>query len=300
MSDATLRVETIALPGGRDIEVHLSNWELGGDSPSLVFHHGTPGWGNPGRHLLEASADRGVRVVGITRAGYSTSTRVPGRTVASVAADVEAVLDDLGVQRAMAVGVSGGGPHALATAARLQERVSATASVAGLAPWTAPGLDFLAGMGQGNLEEYGAAFEGEAKLLEFLEREAPGITHVSPEELAGSMASLLPDVDRRLVTGDYAAELVEHFSRSLAPGVYGWVDDDLAFLSPWGFDLKLLSGRHVSVWQGGHDLMVPSAHGSWLVSGVEGARSQLLPDDGHLSIVVGRAAEILDDLILSW
>jgi pimeloyl-ACP methyl ester carboxylesterase len=295
-----LTVQTIALPDNRNIEVHLGNWELGGDSPALVFHHGTPGWGHPGRRMLEASADRGVRVVGITRPGYSASTRAPARTVAAVAADVEAVLDDLAVPRAMAVGVSGGGPHALATAARLQERVPAIASVAGPAPWTAPGLDFLAGMGQGNLEEYGAALEGEAKLLDFLEREAPGITHASPEELKASLASLLPDVDTRVVTGDYAAELAEQFSRSLAPGVYGWVDDDLALISPWGFDLELLNGRHVSVWQGGRDLMVPSSHGSWLASAVAGCRSRLLPDDGHLSIIVGRAAEILDDLLLSW
>lgn len=300
MSDATLTVKNVALPEGRDIEVHLGNWEVGADSPLLVFHHGTPGWGDPGQHLLKASADRGVRVLGITRPGYAASTRVPGRTVASVAADVEAVLDELGIQRVMTLGVSGGGPHALATAARLQDRVVATASVASVAPWTAPGLDFLAGMGEGNLEEYGAALEGEAELLEFLEREAPGITDISPEELAKSMASLLPDVDKRLVSGDYAAELVEHFSKSLAPGVYGWLDDDFAFLSPWGFDLQELNGLHVTVWQGRHDLMVPCAHGAWLASAVDGARSRILPDDGHLSIVVGRAAEILDDLLKSY
>jgi pimeloyl-ACP methyl ester carboxylesterase len=300
VSEMSLRVEKVALPDGRDVEVHLGNWEFGTDSPALVYHHGTPGHGNPGRHLLEAARDRGTRVIGPTRAGYSGSTRLPGRTIASVAADIEVVLDRLAIRRAMTLGVSGGGPHALATAALLQERIPVTASVAGMAPYGVPGLNFLADMGEGNLEEYGAAIEGEAALFKFLERESPALTQVSPEELGESMASLLPEVDKRLVTGDYAADLVDRFAQSLAPGVYGWLDDDLAFIAPWDFDLDLLSGRPVSIWQGGQDLMVPRAHGSWLASEVKGAQPRLLPEDGHLSIVVGRAGEIIDDLLANW
>ena len=74
------------------------------------------------------------------------------------------------------------------------------------------------------------------------------------------------------------------------------IDDDLAFVEPWGFDLASIDVP-VTVWQGSADLMVPFAHGEWLAAHVPGAQARLLDGDGHLSIVVGRAAEIVDDLL---
>jgi pimeloyl-ACP methyl ester carboxylesterase len=290
-------VHVLRLSNERDVEFHLGNWGLPTDSPILVFHHGTPGWGKPGRHLLTACAERGVRVVGLTRPGYAGSTARPGRDVATVASEVEAVLDELDGDGVLVAGISGGAPHALATAALLPERVAAVASIAGNAPFNADDLDFLAGMGEDNLDEYGAALRGEAALRTYLEGQRPGIVGVSAEELAESMATLLPPVDRALVTGALADDLAEQFSCSLQHGVQGWLEDDFAFINAWGFDLDALGKRPVSVWQGGVDLMVPYAHGVWLAEKIPGARGHLLSDDGHLSIVVGRAGEIVDELL---
>jgi pimeloyl-ACP methyl ester carboxylesterase len=98
------------------------------------------------------------------------------------------------------------------------------------------------------------------------------------------------------VTGEYAEHLAEGGRAGLAPGVYGWFDDDLAFIRDWGFDLQDVS-RPVTIWQGGQDRMVPPTHGEWLAAHVPGARAKLLPDHGHLSLSLALYGDILDDLI---
>lgn len=296
--DVTQRM--VELEDGGVLEVHLANWSsTPDDAPVAVDLHGTPSWGRPAGTTRAAAAARGVRLVSPTRAGYSSSSPAPGRAVAAVAADVAAVLDALGVGRVVVMGTSGGGPHALATAALLDDRVAAVASIAGVGPYGADGLDFLAGMGQDNIDEFGAALTGEGVLRSYLEEQRTGLAGLTPELLAQSWASLLPPVDVAIVTGSaLASELVESIERALAPGIEGWLEDDLAFCADWGFSLDDLRCP-VSVWQGGVDLMVPAAHGAWLAQRIPGARAHLLPDEGHLSIAAGKIGEILDELLPS-
>ena len=90
---------------------------------TVVWHHGTPNVGTPPEPLLPASAERGIRWVSYDRPGYGGSTPHPGRDIASAAADVEAIADALGIDRFAVLGHSGGGPHALACAALLGDRV---------------------------------------------------------------------------------------------------------------------------------------------------------------------------------
>ena len=293
--DVTLRM--VELPDGGVLEVGLANWTTTpDDAPVLVDLHGTPGCGRSMTGYRTAAAARGVRVVAPSRAGYGTSSPNPGRTVASVAADVAAVLDALGVGRVMVLGTSGGGPHALATAAGLPGRVAAVASVAGVGPYGAAGLDFLAGMGQDNIDEFGTALQGEGPLRSYLEAQRTALAGVTADELAAGMASLLPPPDLAVLTGEFADDLVTHFTHGLSEGIEGWLEDDLAFVAPWGFDLAAVRCP-VSVWQGGADLMVPPAHGAWLAAHLPGAKVHLLESEGHLSIALGKAGEILDELL---
>jgi len=290
-------VRLLAMPDGRTLEVHLTNWAgTAADAPVVVDHHGTPGCGRPSSITAAAAARHGVRLVGPTRPGYAGSTPQPGRDVAAVAADVAAVLDQLGVGRAAVMGGSGGGPHALATAAGLPGRIAAAATLASVGPYGAAGLDFLAGMGQDNLDEFGAALAGEPQLRAYLEAQRPGLVGVDAEQIAPALHTLLPPVDRAAVTGVLAADVAESFTSALAPGIEGWLDDDLAFARPWGFALADLAVP-VSIWQGGADLMVPAAHGAWLADRIPGATAHLLPLEGHVSIVVGRIDEILAALV---
>ena len=284
--------KVVTLPDGRRIDVHVSGPE--GGLP-LVFHHGTPGAGTPIRALERAAHQRGLRLVAASRPGYGGSTRHDGRRVVDVVADTGAVLRALGADRCVMAGWSGGGPHALACAARLPG-VSATLVIAGVAPSDGAGLDWMAGMGQGNIDEFGAAIEGPSALRDFLDGEREQLKEVSAENIVVSLESLLPEVDRAVLTDEFAEDIAASFHEGLREGVDGWLDDDLAFVSPWGFDLDEISTA-TAIWQGSDDLMVPFAHGQWLAAQMPGSAAHLMEGEGHLSIGVGAVDAMLDELI---
>jgi pimeloyl-ACP methyl ester carboxylesterase len=280
----------ITLRDGRTLHIYDD-----GDPDGFVVieHHGTPGSGLAYAPDVELARERGLRVVGYDRAGYGGSTPKPGRNVVDIANDIEDVVDELGVERFASLGGSGGGPHTLALGARLAGRCIATASIASPTPWEAEGMDPLAGMGQQNIEEFGAALEGADVLGPYLEHEAVSIRAASADELRDLLATLLPPVDREVWTGERAVHAKANIDRALEPGVAGWRDDDLAFVKPWGFELDEISVP-VLLWQGGQDLMVPVAHGRWLAERVPGVEAHISEPDGHLSIAVGRLGEIYD------
>jgi pimeloyl-ACP methyl ester carboxylesterase len=287
-----MKTVSVDMPDGRTVEV----WAAGpADGPAVVFHHGTPGCGRPLRFILAAALDRGMHVLGVTRPGYGGSARLAGRDVAAVAADVAVVLDRFDHDRCVTFGISGGGPHALGTAAVLVDRVAAVASIAGMAPYGLPDLDFLAGMGQGNLDEYGAALGGDGPLRKYLDDSRAGLLDITPEQIVTELPTLLAKPDRAVISGERAEDMVFGYRHSLTPGIYGWFDDDMAFIRPWGFDL---TGIRVPafVYQGDQDLMVPVAHGRWLAAALPGAHAELLASEGHLSVYTDRIGEILDDL----
>jgi len=286
---------SLTLAGGRSLAVDVSGPD--GGTP-LVVHHGTPGDRTQYPPFAEVAATRGLRYVSASRPGYGGSTRQPGRAVADCAADTAAVLDHLGAGRCYTVGISGGGPHALACAALLPERVLACATIAGAAPFDAEGLDFLAGMGRENHEELGAALAGPAALEAYLEREAPTLARVTGEELATALGDLVSPVDAAALTGEFADFLAERLHRAVVGGIWGWFDDDMALTRPWGFRLDGVDVP-VAIWQGGQDRMVPFAHGRWLAAHLPGATAMLLPGEGHLSIAVAKFGEVVDELLTS-
>jgi pimeloyl-ACP methyl ester carboxylesterase len=283
---------TVTMPDGRDIEILTAGPE---DGLPLVLHEGTPVGLVLYPPVAEAAVARGLRVVLAARPGYERSTPRPGRRVADVAADTAAVLDELGAGAFVTAGWSGGGPHALACAARLPGRCLAAASIAGVAPYTAEGLDFLAGMGPENVAEFGAALRGEAALTEFLESAAPTLGAVTGKDVATSLGGLVQDADKAALTGEYAEHIAAALRSGVQTGITGWRDDDLAFAQDWGF--RLDSAENAAIWQGDQDLMVPYAHGRWLAGNIPGARAHLLPGEGHLSLTVSRFDRILDDLL---
>ena len=264
------------------------------DGRVLVLHVGTPNAPDAFPVLTDALDDRGWQLVAYARPGYAGSARREGRSVADAAADTAAILDELGLDRFVTIGWSGGGPHALACAALLPDRCDAAASLAGVAPFDADGLDFLAGMGPENVEEFGAAARSPDELRAFLERFADELANISGEEIGQGLGGLVDDVDRRALTGEFAEAVAGMIRRALSTGIAGWFDDDLAFVKPWGFDLAQITVP-VSIWQGAHDRMVPFAHGEWLAANVSGASAHLYDDEGHISLVQ-QMPRILDDL----
>jgi pimeloyl-ACP methyl ester carboxylesterase len=285
-------IESIALADGRYTEVLL-----GGDPAGypLVMHHGTPSDATTFADWHEPCMARGIRLICASRPGYAASTRMAGRSVAHVAADVSAILDGLGQTRFMTAGWSGGGPHALACAALLSDRCAAAATLAGVGPFGAEDLDFLAGMGDENVAEFGATLKGEDALRLWMRENAEPFRTVTGEMLAEAFGGLVPEVDRDVLVGGYADLMAAMFRRSLERGFDGWIDDDLAFTQPWGFSLSAMRVP-VTVWQGELDLMVPFAHGHWLLRSIPGAVGHMVPGHGHISLVTRYRDEILDAL----
>jgi len=287
------RTTALSLPDGRSLDLYVVGEE---NAPTLVFHNGTPSSGMPSPDILAVAQQLGLRHVSWSRPGYGSSTRQAGRTVASVVADTAAVLDYLGAETCHVLGWSGGGPHALGCGALLRDRVKGVATIAGVAPYPADGLDWTDGMGAENVEEFGAALAGPAALIGFKERAWPIFRAITATEAAEALGDLIDDVDRGSLREDFAEWFAQTVREGLRESYWGWFDDDMAFVRPWGFELGSI-GVPVHVWQGAHDRMVPYAHGQWLVSHIPNAVPHLHPEHGHLTLAVDSIARILGELI---
>ena len=287
---ARVEVET----DGRVLDAIVSGPDTG---LPLVFHHGTPMSNVQFQPFVDAATERGLRTITYSRPGYGGSTRHEGRNIADAAWDTRAVLDAVGGQRCVTLGWSGGGPHALACAALLPDRVAACATLAGVGPFDVEDLDFLAGMGDANVEEFGYVRDGDDEaMIRFMQAYAQETHDTTPEGVIESLRSLLPPVDMDALRDELGWFFVENDREAFREGIWGWFDDDVAFVRPWGFELSSIEVP-VTVWQGRQDLMVPIAHGLWLSSHIPAAHAELSDADGHISLAVGRFGEILDGLI---
>ena len=282
----------VRLQDGRRLDLRVSGPV---DGFPLVFHHGTPGAATPVRALERAAHERGLRLVTTSRPGYGDSSRQPGRAVVDVVADTAAVLAAIGTERCLIAGWSGGGPHALACGARLGA-AAAVLVIAGVAPHEAAGLDWMAGMGEENIVEFSAAVHGEDELRSYLLQEREQLKDITAADVAASLETLLPDVDKAVLTGEFAEDMAASFREAVRVGAEGWLDDDLAFASPWGFGLEEISVP-VMIWQGSADLMVPFSHGQWLASHLPAASAHLQQGEGHLSVGLGALDRMLDELV---
>jgi pimeloyl-ACP methyl ester carboxylesterase len=253
------------------------------DGLPLIEIHGTPGGRISYRTDPSIDARYGLRRITFDRPGYGESTRLSGRAVADVVPDVVAIADALGVDRFAVMGGSGGGPHALACAALLPERVIRCLIAVSPAPVDAEGLVWLDGQTQGNVAEFTAALEGDAAIRSIAERERA----TTLERLAAGQADIFSDsyelspVDRR-VLAKHIAQAAESLSHALAHGVDGWVDDDIAFTRPWGFDIGRIDAA-LYITYGRLDTLVPAAHGDWLAAHLPQATVVVRDDAGHLA-----------------
>ena len=241
------------------------------DRLAVGWHHGTPNLGHPPTPLFEEAERLGVRFFSFDRPDYGGSSPHPGRSVGDVAADTAAVADALGIDRFAVLGHSGGGPHALACAALLPERVVAAASVSGPAPYDANGVDWYAGMAEPGVASNRAAARG---------REA----RVAHEETGD------PEADFGLTSGDVEALggrwswVLSVVRPAIEGGPAGAIADDLAAVSPWGFDPAAITAPVLLV-HGDADRVVPVAHGRWLAARVPAAELWVRPGDGHVTVL---------------
>ena len=265
------------LADGRSLHVYDTG-EQDGTRLAVFWHHGTPNTGAPPEPLFAAAGRLGIRWLSYDRPAYGGSTPRPGRDVASAAGDVRSIADALGIARFAVMGHSGGATHALAPAALLPERVIAAVCVATVAPFGATGLDWFAGMAPSGEADLRAAAAGRAALEE----------HLATAEFDPGMFT---DADQAALGGSWSW-LAGVAGQAIEGGPDGQVDDDLAYVAPWGFDPAEVTAP-VLFLHGGQDRIAPSSHGEWLAGRCPSAQLRLYPNDGHIS-VLDSAATALD------
>jgi pimeloyl-ACP methyl ester carboxylesterase len=247
------------------------------DRVAVFWHHGTPNIGAPPEPLFPAADRLGIRWVSYDRPGYGGSTSYRDRNVALAADNVSSVADALGIERFAVMGHSGGGPHALACGALLPERVLGVLSVSGMAPFDAEGLDFFAGMADSGAASLRAAVQGREAKEQF---EATADEDAEPGFIPADLAAL---------EGQWSW-FISVVRPAIENGPGPLIDDDLAYVAPWGFDPARVVAPTLLV-HGGRDRIVPSSHGEWLVRHCPSAELWLRPEDGHISVLgAGEAA----------
>jgi pimeloyl-ACP methyl ester carboxylesterase len=269
----------VLAPDGRRLTVRV----LGDRSGAPVFFmHGTPG-SRVGPFPRSALLHQlGVCLVAYDRPGYGGSDRLPLRSVAHAARDVKTIADALGIERFSVIGRSGGGPHALACAAMLPDRVSRVAVLVGLAPRHAEGLDWYAGMTESNRREYILAESGIRALAQAIEAMAEQIRN-DPKQLLRNLRAELPLPDRRVVADSgIKTGLERNYTEALSRSPAGWVDDARSFTQEWGFEPADILVPTL-LWHGAQDVFSPLAHTHWLARAIPGAMEQIAEDAAHFS-----------------
>lgn len=272
--------QTISLQDGRS----LGFAEYGdSNSPKTVIY-----FNGSGGSRLEYPTDTlvlselGLRFIATDRPGHGLSSPQPERKLLDWATDINQLADRLGVKHFYVMGWSAGGPHALACAYELSERVIAGAIISGLAPFDRP-------------NPY-AGLPLPLKILNFLGRRAPSLVYLlrqlmykmimgEPDEVAKKLASSFPPADRQLVEKpENRKMLIRSIQEGYKQGWQGPAQDDLVINSSWGFRLEDIKVR-IDIWQGEIDKNVPLNQGKYQHEKIRNSTLTVVPGQAHMYLL---------------
>jgi len=284
--------EIMQAADGRRIAVRVSGKPSG---HPVFFFHGTPGSSMGPLPRTQVLYKMGIQAISFDRPGYGHSERLFSRTVADVVPDVVTIADRIGLERFAVVGRSGGGPHALACAAQLPDRVTRAAALVSLAPWGAAGLDWFNGMAGSNVDAFTTAASEPELLITRLVQSAAKIKE-NPASQFADLDTEMPEPDRRMMADiDIRRLLAENSKEAVRYGADGWIDDVLAFCSPWGFEVSDIRVP-VELWAGEKDVFSPVTHTRWLGDRIPDALVQIRPESAHFD-ALKELADVMARLI---
>jgi pimeloyl-ACP methyl ester carboxylesterase len=268
----------VALPrGGR-----LSYAEYGDPNGRLVlWFHGTPGGRRQIPVVGRVEAERlGIRLVCVERPGVGGSTDHVYRVLGEWADDVAVVADDLGHEQFAVIGLSGGGPYALACGARLKDRVTAVGVLGGVVP--AVGDDAVAT----GLVDLARRFNvvlraGRWPMGTGLWSVIRLIIPLAHPALLGFAAIMPPGDQAVLHDPDIEAMFIDDLERASRRQFRAVVNDGLLFGRPWGFDLGEIDVP-VRWWHGNADSIVSLGDAEDAVALIPDCELHIRPGESHL------------------
>lgn len=260
---------SIRLASGRRVAFS----ELGDrDGRPVLYLHGAIGTAlDPMPELVAVVERHDLRWIAVERPGFGRSCPAPGRSMLDFAADVEELADALGLGTFWVIGVSAGGPYALACGHRLAGRVAAIAICSSLSPLAAP------------YSVAGVPARLRLPLRALAAAPGPG-TRALGLVAAGLRAHPAP---RRPAAAALRA--------AVAGGVEGLVEDYLLSCRPWGFDPHNVRVP-VHLWHGARDRIVPAEHAWQLAASLPVCRAAFAADEGHF-FFRRRVGEIVGQLV---
>jgi pimeloyl-ACP methyl ester carboxylesterase len=282
------QVRHVETADGRGLRV-----EVAGDCRRVVVVQvGSPCAGVLDDRWVQDASVRGLTLISYDRPGYGGSSPQPGRSVADCAADVRTISEAMGFERCVVWGFSGGGPHAMACGALLDDLVTAVATIGSPAPFDGSGFDYFAGMPDAAVDDIALYLSDPAEWERRGQAQRDAVVALNADDLAQQWSAGAAPADAVVLRGDFGGWLHRSVHAALAPGVAGWIGDDIAvFHTPWGFEPGSIS-LPVKVWHSLDDRFVPFLHGRWLADTIPGAQAALRDDDGHLTVVAQRIGEV--------
>ncbi|KAF6795047.1 alpha beta hydrolase fold protein [Colletotrichum sojae] len=291
--------EVLTLPDGR--KLGYSQYGLATGKP-IFYCHGLPGSRVEAGHLHEAALETGARIIATDRPGMGLSTFQPGRTVLDHPKDLEHLATHLKINKYGVMGVSGGGPFALACAKAMpRENLRAVAVVCGIGPpdigMSGAGWFHWVGFTYG--WRYTPRFAGsffhwqgqfnlpDEKRLELRLKEAEKNKATYPKQELGVWT------DR-----DIVARMVMASRQFYRQGIDGVTHDGHLTGTEFGFNVEdIRTDLPVRLWYGKQDTFVPPNHGVQIAKRLGDHGHLRLEDDTHASIFFGWRKEILADLV---
>jgi pimeloyl-ACP methyl ester carboxylesterase len=281
----------LQLSDGRSIE-YIDN---GVSSKSaLILHHGTPTsmtvWGT----WLAAAAEKGIRAIACTRPGYAGSDRKAGHRVIDANDDLEEILNQLNIENFVSVGWSGGGPYALVSG--LLKRCTGVQLIASVSPYDAEDFDWFQDQTPEMIEEVKISAKSLEDCITFKEGYYTELRDMTAEQFLveyekRSSFKLFENAYRA-----FAKDLSFSMHDALRDSVFGYGDDEYAFLRNWGFETKDIQVP-VGIWQGLDDKSVSPHMARWLNANILSPTLELIEGQHHSSIMVENREEILNAAI---
>jgi pimeloyl-ACP methyl ester carboxylesterase len=246
------------------------------DGDPAFYFHGTPGSRLEAALLHEEARRRRFRLIGVDRPGFGLSDHDPARQFDHWPDDVAELADALGFERFAVIGLSGGGPHVIACAARIPHRLTGAAIMSGAGP----------------IDAYIA--RSRTRFGRIARRAVLPFTRLWIHPMVWFMRWSLPRtsasrmarfVDRRVLARPRIAEgFREDLIEALRPGSAGAIHEFKLHTRPWKVRLENVP-MHIDLWHGDDDRIVRIDIGRYVASHLNDCEARILHNEGHLLIV---------------